>query len=252
MKDILYSEMPPPELLQDLIKCFWYYENPSPQPKEFTILPDGYFDYIVSLQEGQVVSAGITGLWTDPVPVCIQPHVRQYSVRFRLAAAEFLLNQKISSLLNSFQPVQLFMPPVHTLPDLSFIKFTHVASSFFLSRLKEAASIDSRKKCLFNLLTESQGRLTVEQYARKSAISSRQINRYFQDWFGLPLKTYCKIIRCYHSYSSIAKGELHPGAQFFDQAHFIHDVKNITGVSPKQLYKNENGRFLQLSTKQKH
>ena len=45
----------------------------------------------------------------------------------------------------------------------------------------------------------------------------------------------------------ISKGLLYPQKDFFDQAHFIKEVKKYTGTTPKELYKNKNDRFLQLS-----
>jgi AraC-like DNA-binding protein len=39
-----------------------------------------------------------------------------------------------------------------------------------------------------------------------------------------------------------------PQEDYFDQAHFIKEIKKYTGTTPKELHKNENVRFLQLST----
>ncbi|MGL5890192.1 MAG: AraC family transcriptional regulator, partial [Bacteroidia bacterium] len=69
---------------------------------------------------------------------------------------------------------------------------------------------------------------------------------YFNSRFGFPLKEFLKIVRCNASYKDIAGGNLSPQKNFFDQAHFIKELKKYTGKTPKELYKNENGRFLQL------
>lgn len=36
---------------------------------------------------------------------------------------------------------------------------------------------------------------------------------------------------------------------YFDQAHFIKEIKKYTEKTPRELSKNENVRFLQLATK---
>jgi len=51
---------------------------------------------------------------------------------------------------------------------------------------------------------------------------------------------------CNASYSDISEGNLFPQEDYFDQAHFIKEIKKYTGTTPKELYKNENVRFLQL------
>ncbi|WP_256603285.1 hypothetical protein [Sphingobacterium multivorum] len=44
------------------------------------------------------------------------------------------------------------------------------------------------------------------------------------------------------------EGKLFPQQNFADQSHFIKEVKKLAGVSPKELLKNQNERFIQFST----
>jgi AraC-like DNA-binding protein len=79
-------------------------------------------------------------------------------------------------------------------------------------------------------------------------MTSRQINRYFSTTFGLPLKTYLNIVRLRTTYKNLARQELYPANTYFDQAHYIKEIKKYTGLTPKTLSRNKNDRFLQLST----
>ena len=81
--------------------------------------------------------------------------------------------------------------------------------------------------------------------------SSRQINRYFNRIFGISLKAYCNIFRFKSSLNDIKNGELFPTLNFADQTHFIKEVKKMSGVTPKELSKNENDRFILLSSMSK-
>lgn len=117
-----------------------------------------------------------------------------------------------------------------------------------LSILDSQKGIDIRKQNLFNLLYQTNGEQTVEYYSQQVLWSSRQINRYFNDRFGLPLKSYCKILKCFASYKHIKKGQLYPEHNYFDQSHFIKDLKKQTGSKPTELFENINARFLQLTT----
>ena len=97
------------------------------------------------------------------------------------------------------------------------------------------------------LLNKTKGSLTIADYATQVHWTSRQMNRYFKKRFGLSLKSYCTILKCAASFKHIQKGQLAPIQNYYDQSHFIKDLKKYTGNRPKDLYKNENDRFLQLS-----
>jgi len=110
-----------------------------------------------------------------------------------------------------------------------------------------AINIDNRKRELFNLIYTSNGTMPVQELSEKVYWSRRQINRYFNNTFGLALKTFCKIIRFRASLSHIERGILFPEQDFSDQSHFIKEIKKFAGVTPKKLADNKNDRFLQLS-----
>ena len=111
---------------------------------------------------------------------------------------------------------------------------------------KDFKEIDKRKSNLFELVYQDKI-TTVSELSEEIHWSSRQINRYFNSQFGFPLKEFLKIVRCNASYDHVSKGQLSPQEDYFDQSHFIKDIKTYTGTTPKKLYKNKNDRFLQLS-----
>jgi len=110
------------------------------------------------------------------------------------------------------------------------------------------SEIDNRKRKLFELIYSSNGVITIKELSEKSFWSRQQINRYFHQQFGLTAKAYCNIIRFRASFQHIKEGKLFPQQNFADQSHFIKEVKKLSGVSPKELLKNQNERFIQFST----
>ncbi|MBS1690133.1 MAG: helix-turn-helix transcriptional regulator, partial [Bacteroidetes bacterium] len=126
-----------------------------------------------------------------------------------------------------------------------FARFVEKATKKIRSLLPK--EIDERKRKLFELIYESKGAITVKELSEKVFWSSRQINRYFNQQFGISPKVYCNILRFRASLEHIAKGRLFPEEHFFDQNHFIKEVKKFSGVVPKELSKNENDRFILLS-----
>jgi len=111
-------------------------------------------------------------------------------------------------------------------------------------------TIDKRKIELFNILEKYSGNVDVRTIAENSFWSARQINRYINRLLGIPLKTYSNILKCYSSYKHIKIGDLTPSTGYYDQSHFIREIKKHTGTTPKVLSKNEADRYLQFNASQ--
>lgn len=86
----------------------------------------------------------------------------------------------------------------------------------------------------------------VQELSEKVFWTSRQINRYFNLTFGLSLKDYLNILRCNQTYKDISNNKLSIQSKYFGQSHFIKEIRKYTGVTPTELKKNKNDRFLQL------
>ena len=73
------------------------------------------------------------------------------------------------------------------------------------------------------------------------------MNRYFNNRFGISLKSYCSLLRLGSSFKHISEGKLFPDRNFTDQNHFIKEVKKYAGVTPKELRKNKENRFIDIT-----
>ena len=242
---MIYNEKKITGELSDFIKCCWFFDSQDEEVVN-TILPDGYFDLIFKIRDTEQINAFLTGTWTKPIDVQIEKQTRMFAVRFRLIAAEYIFRESIESIVDTSTelPVGYFGP----LPFDNLERFEETICQTFIRFLPENTEIDRRKFRLFQILYEQKGNIPVNELAAQIGWSSRQINRWFNSQFGLSLKTFANILKCHEAYRQIAKGQLHPDKSYYDQAHFIKEVKRYTGVSPKELHRNKNDRFLQLST----
>lgn len=241
-----YQEIKPEGFLSNFIKCFWEYQN-TENDIAHTILPDGYFDLIVKIEGDSVKNIMLTGVWTKPVNVVIKKETKLFAIRFKLISAEYIFKQEIKSIIDN----AVFLPEnfwdLNTFSFDSFEQAVYKLSSRISLSLKHLKEIDERKIKLFELIYQSKIS-NVQQLSGKIFWSSRQINRYFNKQYGFPLKTFLSIVRCRSRFADIAKGEYFTAEEYFDQAHFIREVKKYTGATPGELSKNENDRFLQLTT----
>jgi AraC-like DNA-binding protein len=245
---MIYKEIVPDTQLADLVKCFWWFDNPSDKELRYTILPDGCFDLIILFRDNCLIEISLTGLWTKQVEVPIDPNTQIFAIRFKLLAVDYIFKKHIASICDS----ELVLP--HGFWGIRNISFADqyaaadTLNKVMVSLLHPKNAIDTRKLALFTLLTETHGQLTIEDYVAQVHWTSRQMNRYFRQRFGVSLKVYCNILKCYGSFKHLKQGKLYPEQNYFDQSHFVKALKKHTGQSPSALYKNKNDRFLQLAT----
>ncbi len=241
-----YREIKPEGILKHFIKCFWLYEN-NEEDIVHTIMPDGYFDLLILFVNEKLVSVNLTGIWTEPQHIDIRKNTTYFGVRFKLLAAEYIFSRELTTILNETKelPVDFWDINTYTRRDFdSFVSNTISMTKDYLNRIKE---IDDRKFKLFDLAYKNES-TAVSALSKEVAWSSRQINRYFNAQYGLSLKEFLNIVRFESYYKKISHGQVQPENDFFDQSHFIKEVKKYSGVTPKELSKNEGDRFLQLIT----
>lgn len=242
MKSTLHLQIiQPDQSLADLVYCFSYLKNFS-NHNGAVIIPNGKIDLIFSKKDNEHQVA-LLGLETKPKYVNHEVS-SFYSVSFHPLAIEYLFNLSIADIINS----GIILPANFwgfSLEDLdNFEAFCKKIITKIHSILPD--KIDERKRNLFKLIVASNGEISVKELSETLFWSQRQINRYFNQQFGLSLKAYCKILRFQASLPHIKNGELSPQLNYTDQSHFIKEIKALSGVSPKALHKNENDRFLQF------
>lgn len=244
--DIEWKTGKPPSALTDFVEGFWMLANHSDKEHQIIILPDGRFDIIFSFNDNEGLEVILKGLDIEPEQRPIPAATFYCAVSFKLLAIEYLLDESVHTLLNIGIILPVNFWGVTKTDVANFDVFCAKVSAKMISLIRP--NIGERKQKLYSLIYESQGAVTVKELSEKVFWSSRQINRYFNQTFGISLKAYCNIIRFRSSLSHIKKGQLFPELNFADQNHFIREVKKMSGVTPKELSKNQNDRFILLST----
>jgi AraC-like DNA-binding protein len=244
MSDLIYQSQKPDPSFSDYVESFWMLDNPS-ENKEVILLPDGRVDLIFSQSAKEPFHVVLLGIGTHPEQIVIAEKTKIFAVSFNLLATDYILHQSVSELLNSAKvlPIDFWDFNVDDLHD--FEKFCEKISVKIQQEL--AQKIDERKLKLFDLMYSSKGSLTVKELSEKVIWSERQINRYFNQQFGISLKSYCGILRFRASFQHIKEGKLFPEQNFADQSHFIREIKKLSGFLPKELNQNKNDRFIQFS-----
>lgn len=209
------------------------------------IIPNGRIDLVCCKTKDSQFQILLMGLETVPKAIPKRDIQTFFAISFNPLALEYILQDSIADILNIGKklPGNFWDFDINDLDD--FDGFCDKATKKIDSLLPK--ELDKRKCNLFKYIFENDGNIAVKELSEKVCWSERQINRYFNQKLGISLKAYCNILRFQAALPYIKQGQLAPHLDnYTDQSHFIKEIKKLSGVSPKELFKNENDRFLQF------
>jgi len=235
----------PEHSISHFVHSFWMLENKTGKDIPSTLLPNGMVDVTLIKTNTENWKMFVRGIDTMHGQVTIAAGTKMFSIGLKLLAVEYLLNGSIKDVLNIGKNISNNFWQFEKADLSNFSNFCSKATQ----KIKAAStgSIDNRKKRLFELIYTSYGSITVKELSERVSWSSRQINRYFNQQFGISLKAYCSILRFGASFKHISEGKLFPELNFTDQNHFIKEIKKYAGVTPKELSKNKDDRFIDIT-----
>ena len=235
----------PDRSISHFVHSFWMLENKTGKDIPSTLLPNGMVDVTLMKMNSGNWQMLVRGIDTMPGQVTIAAGTQLFSIGLKLLAVEYLLGNSIKDVLNIGKNISNDFWQFEAVDMNSLKNFCNKATQKI--KTVSTASIDNRKKKLFELMYSSHGSMPVKELSEKVNWSSRQINRYFNQQFGISLKAYCNILRFGTSFKHISEGKLFPEQNFTDQNHFIKETKKYAGVTPKELSKNKDDRFIDIT-----
>jgi transcriptional regulator GlxA family with amidase domain len=113
--------------------------------------------------------------------------------------------------------------------------------TFLLNRLTNA-NVDEIIKSTVETILTAHGQLSVDDLSKQTNTNRRQLARKFSSAIGLSPKQLSKTIRLHAALKMLMTGkvtsltDLAYEGEYYDQAHFIKDFKEFTGLTPKEFY----------------
>ncbi|WP_293788831.1 AraC family transcriptional regulator [uncultured Pedobacter sp.] len=240
-----YLSLKPAYALTDFVESIWMMKYYADEAAESIIVPDGKIDVALLAVKNGSFEMFISGIFTGPIIKPPFPKSTMFVISFHPVAAEYIFKQSFADLKNARKKLTAGYWGFCKDDLVDFDQFYRKACEIIAVQLEK--EIDGRKKKLFELIYLSKGTTTVKELSEQVGWSSRQINRYFNNWLGVSLKSYLNIIRFSNSLKQLKNGDFYPELNYGDQSHFIREVKKFSGVKPTILNKNKNDRFIQLS-----
>lgn len=120
-----------------------------------------------------------------------------------------------------------------------------IIEKFLLHLLAERKTIDNVVKSTVETILNTNGQFSVIEFAGNININRRQLTRKFSAAIGLSPKQLAKTIRIQTALKALLNNEqttltnLAYENEYYDQAHFIKEFKEFTGLTPKEFYGDE-------------
>jgi len=258
---------PIPEL-QSFVKCFWTLEDGGiEKPVKQRVLPDGCMEMIFHygdlyqqyFEDGSSIiqpRSFVFGQITTYIEIAPTGITGLVAARFLPDGLTPFLEIPVSSLENKAVDISNVFGKKGKLLEQKVIAAASNAEriklieSFLLSRLVDPQTINAIAKNCLDIIFQSQGQLAMVELAGKLKINRRSMERKFLLSIGMSPKQLSKVVRLQaalkmleqRNFSSLTSLAYENG--YYDQAHFIKDFKEFTGMSPK-LFFSEN---LKLAT----
>ncbi len=245
--DIVYREFQPDLHLSDYIKSYWYFGIKTKAEIPFDIFPDGYLDLLIVIKDKRIVNTRITGIWSKKVLVQYTEDTEVVGIRFKPLSVSCLMDFQIRNYLDHSLDIdlgdiglnqQIIIDAMSYFPQLPIGYFDQHFLRFF-----NAAKVDNRILNCFRIVEKSIGCESVDSISKAIGISSRQLQRIVTGMIGIGLKDYSKIFRFRQALQEMKNDSL--ALYHYDQSHFIKDVKSYTGLTPNEIKRGNNVRFLQ-------
>ena len=257
-----YQVFDPCQDLSTLVKCYWTLESPKEDnPERQTIVPDGCMEMIFHYGDlnKQYVENGnhllqpkcfVIGQLTRPLEIEPIGETGIFSVRFyhegflpfATAPIKEMENKAISlEQLFGTEGVkieQLIVNAISTAERINHIE------NFLLSRLVSLETIDRIIKSTIDTILTANGQLSVSELSKQINVNRRQLERKFSSAIGLSPKQLSKTIRLQNTLNLLINKKftsltaLAYEGDYYDQAHFIKDFREFTGLTPKEFYGN--------------
>jgi AraC-like DNA-binding protein len=259
---MIYQTFEPNDDLTPFIKCYWTLESPKEEAAEKqTIVPDGFMEMIFHYGDlyRQYTENGnsiiqpkcfVIGQLTRPLEIEPTGNTGIFSVRFHPNGFLPFASIPIKEMENTAVSLEkLFGKDAQEIEQKivtadSTSERIHLMETFLLSRLTNAEAVDRMVKSIVETILTANGQLSINELSKQTNINRRQLERKFSATIGLSPKQLSKIIRLQATLKMLLNKKftsltaLAYENEYYDQAHFIKDFKDLTGFTPKEFYGN--------------
>ena len=208
----------------------------NPEQYDIVAIPDGCVDIQFVWRDGvcrgYVCGSFLHGGWSNVSTYsrCLGLKLRPgYRFRFLSADAAELMGARIP--LSDFADVSALERRLCGADG--FTEMAEKALGFFRGQESSAPCLIADRAA--NMILNHPDCSRVSEISTALGYSERYVNSIFKYYFGVPVKQYSGIIRAQNAIEKLRSGDVMNAVVdlgYYDQAHFIHDFKRYTCLTP--------------------
>ncbi len=260
-----YQTYKPHSDLESLVSCYWTLEVPAENDAQRQrIIPDGTIEMAFILggdikrytsEDEFIIQPRAMVLGQTIEPFYIEPtgYVNTFAIRFYPYGFANFVAMPIKNLANKETPIELLFGEKNGKElEQKIIEATNsserieIIENFLLDKLNEKTTIDNIVKTTIDALLATKGSASISTILKEDLSKRRQLERNFIKQIGISPKQLGKVIRLQTALKMLLNKksknltDIAYESEYFDQAHFIKDFKEFTGINPKEFLGNEN------------
>jgi AraC-like DNA-binding protein len=260
-----YQTFQPNSDLASLISYYWTLEIPAESDAQRQrIIPDGTIEMAFILgddikrytsEDEFIIQPRAMVLGQTIEPFYIEPtgYVNTFAIRFYPYGFANFVTMPLKDLVNKETPIELlFGEKTANELEQNIIEATNsserieIIENFLLNKLNEKTTINNIVKMTIDALLTTKGSASISTILKEDLSKRRQLERNFIKQIGVSPKQLGKVIRLQTALKLLLNKkkenltDIAYESEYFDQAHFIKDFKEFTGINPKEFLGNEN------------
>ena len=260
MSSIKFNMLPAPEILKNDVECFRIVEYTGEEGVTIKVSPNGVPGIVFQQNNGQSALENIithSGRTVYPPPLFLygpgtEPSVMHYKggssttaqVIFKPHALKTLLGINASRLTDGWADLHEFSAEdlqVQLIEAKNEQERLTLLTSFLVAKFKQAKTRDTLVEESLRFIHTNIGSIHVQYLLEYLHLSERQFERRFTQTVGLSPHLYIRVKRFNEAIRLIKTRQFERltdvayALNFYDQSHFIHDIKAFSGMTPKSL-----------------
>jgi len=246
--------------LTEFVKRYWTLDGEKKNiPLKNTIVPDGTMKLIFHYgdtykhhsQNGEIIilpKCFLIGQLTKPYVIEPTGVTGSFVIQFKPNGFLPFTSIPIKKMVNTAVPLDILFGEDgikisnQILSANSTFERIQIIETFLLNELADKHRIDNLVKSTVETIFNGNGQFSVNEFSKSNNINRRQLARKFASAIGLSPKQLAKTIRIQATLKILLNEDITSLTdlayenEYFDQAHFIKEFKEFTGLTPKEFF----------------